>query len=126
MKNESVISRIISAIKGNKIAVRENLFYDSFKGSVDFALDDVPNWRAVLSASPIVPPATVNIISGTTPTPLIVAYNSSSGPGYTLQRADNSFDWNTGVKYDGTNFTITGDDNGSGKFADSFVFKIRP
>jgi hypothetical protein len=51
MKHESVISRIISAIKGNKIAVRENLFYDTLKGNLDFGLDDVPNMRAVLSAN---------------------------------------------------------------------------
>lgn len=51
MKNESVISRIISAIKGNKIAVRENLFYDTVKGIVDFGLDDLITLRVLQSSA---------------------------------------------------------------------------
>lgn len=49
MKHESLINRIASAITGNKIAVVENLFYDTLKGNLDFAPDDIPNVRAVLS-----------------------------------------------------------------------------
>ena len=83
MKNESVVSRIISAIFGNKIAIRENLFYDSFKGSLDFAPDDIPNYRAVLAAvgtggaSQIITPIT----GGTTPNPTTVYYNTVSAIG---------------------------------------------
>jgi hypothetical protein len=127
MKNESVISRIISAIKGNKVAVRENLFYDTVKGMLDFAPDDIPNWRAVNSVVPVAPPAPTPIVAGTDATPKVIAYNLSGSPSYMLIRgSDNSFDWNTNVQYDGINFTILGADNGSGKFADSFMFYIRP
>jgi hypothetical protein len=59
MKNESVISRIVSAIKGNKIAVRENLFYNTYKSSVDFADDDIPNWRAVKAGVPGISPIAI-------------------------------------------------------------------
>lgn len=126
MKNESVVSRIISAIKGNKVAIRENLFYDTVKGNLDFAADDLINKRcalAILAGGGVDP---VPITAGTTVTPLIVAYSASANPSYILQRADDSFDWNTDVKYDGANFTIAGDDDGSGKFADSYTFVIKP
>lgn len=127
MKNESVTSRIISAIKGNKVAIRENLFYDTVKGNLDFADDDLINKRtavALISGGGITP---TPIIAGTTVTPLVIAYSASSNPGYTLRRvSDNSFDWNTNVQYDGANFTILGADNGSGKFADSYTFAIKP
>lgn len=49
MRHESVINRILSKIQGVKIAVRENLKYETFKGSSDFSDDDIPNWRAVQS-----------------------------------------------------------------------------
>lgn len=49
MKHEGVFSRLISSIFGNKIAVRENLFYNTFKGNLDFTDDDIPNWRATKS-----------------------------------------------------------------------------
>lgn len=127
MKNESVISRIISAIKGDKVAVRENLFYDTLKGNLDFAPDDLINLRcalAILAGGGIVP---VPIIAGTTATPLIIAYSGSVSPLYTLVRgSDNSFDWNTNVQYDGANFTILGADDGTGKFADNYTFAIKP
>lgn len=127
MKNESVISRIISAIKGDKVAVRENLFYDTLKGNLDFAPDDLINLRcalAILAGGGIAP---TPIIAGTTATPLIIAYSGSVSPLYTLVRgSDNSFDWNTNVQYDGANFTILGADDGTGKFADSYTFAIKP
>lgn len=125
MKNEGVISRIISAIKGDKIAVRENLFYNIRKGALDFELDDLPNWNAVLSVVPVSPDP-VPITAHVTTTPLTVPYDVGNNPLYSLKRDDNSFDWNTGVVYDGTSFIITGDDDGSGKFADDFVFQIKP
>lgn len=128
MKYEVIISRIISAITGDKVAVRENLFYDSFKGAVDFTDDDLVNKRYVDSIVPGggVAPVPSIITAGVTPTPLVVAYNATTSPIYSLKRPDNSFDWNTTVQYDGADFTINGADDGSGKFADSYIFTIKP
>lgn len=83
MKNESVISRIISAMFGNKIAVRENMFYDSMKGSVDFAPDDIPNWRAVLAAVGTGGASQIGtaITSGVTANPITVYYTILSAAG---------------------------------------------
>lgn len=70
MKHESVISRIISAIFGGKIAVRENLFYDTFKAAIDFLDDDIPNWRAVKAVA--VADQEIFIAAGSPyPTPLV-------------------------------------------------------
>jgi hypothetical protein len=127
MKNESVISRIISAIKGNKVAIRENLFYDTVKGTVDFDDDDLVNKRYVDSSTGGIPPNPTVIVAGTTATPLVIAYSATSSPAYTLLRtSDNSYDNNTTVTYDGTNFTILGADDGTGKFADGYTFSIKP
>lgn len=125
MKNERIISRIISAIKGDKVAVRENLFYDTTKGLLDFAPDDLINLRTALA---ILAGANQTVItSGTTVTPLVVAYAGTITPSYTLIRtSDNSFDFNTNVQYDGVNFTINGADDGTGHFADSYTFSIKP
>jgi hypothetical protein len=126
MKNEIIVSRIISAIFGNKVPIRENLFYDTMKGSLDFADDDVPNWRAVKAAATVGPVPTT-ITAGVTLTPLVIPYIGSISPGYTLIRSfDNSYDNNTTVTYDGTNFTILGADDGTGKFADGYTFSIKP
>lgn len=126
MKNESVVSRIISAIKGARVAVRENLFYDTPKSLIDFADDDLINKRALSGAGIIIPPDPVVITAGVTATPLAVAYVATVSPGYTLLRSDDSFDNNTNVTYDGANFTIYGADDGTGRFADSFTFSIKP
>lgn len=69
MKHESLVNRIASAIFSQKIAVRENLFYDAFKGSLDFADDDIPNWRAVQAivgggGSPVAIPIGTPLTSG--------------------------------------------------------------
>lgn len=125
MKNESIISRIISAINGNKVAVRENLFYDATKGLLDFEPDDLINLRA---AQTLISGANQTVITaGTTLTPLVIAYAETATPGYTLIRtSDNSFDNNTNVQYDGANFTILGADDGMGHFADNYIFNIKP
>jgi hypothetical protein len=85
--------------------------------------DDLPYW---FTASLPPPPAPVSIIGGTTSNPLTVPYVGNSSTGYTLRRADGSFDWNTSVTYDGSQFVITGDDDGSGHFSDSLTFAIKP
>lgn len=78
----------------------------------------------------IAPPTPTNIVAGTDATPKIIAYSATSNPGYVLINLTGSpvklIDNATNVTYDGTNFTIYGADNGSGKFIDSFVFIIKP
>lgn len=64
MKNEYIISRIKSAIFGNKVAIQENLYYDTYKSLGDFSPDDLVNKRALLGAG-VVPPVFVTIPSGT-------------------------------------------------------------
>jgi len=87
MKNESVISRIISAIFGSKIAVRENLYYDTTKGTLDFADDDLPNWRAVLAVVPGAGAQQIEtpIIGGTSNNPVTIYYTilTPTGTGVT-------------------------------------------
>lgn len=73
------------------------------------------------------PPDPTTITAGVDTIPVTVAFDGNDSTSYALKRAsDGSFDWNTPVTYDGSNFVITGDDDGTGKFADSFIFGIRP
>lgn len=127
-RHESFINRILPKIVGAPVAAGVKLFYEQFYGILDFTSDDmIPNLRAVKALLAGGGVAAVNITAGTTGTPKTVPYAVTANPSYTLQRAsDNSFDWNTGVTYDGTNFVINGADDGTGKFADSFVFTIKP
>lgn len=93
----------------------------------DLEDDDLVTKYLLVNAAPTTPPTPIPIIAGTTPTPLVTPYSLTSLPLYGLLRSsDNSFDWNTNVIYDGANFTINGNDDGSGKFADSFTFFIKP
>jgi len=86
--------------------------------------DDLPYW---FTAGLPIPPSPTIITAGVTATPLTVAYAGGSSTGYVLKRtSDGSFDWNTTVKYDGSVFTIIGDDKGDGTFADSYIFGIKP
>lgn len=73
------------------------------------------------------PPSPTIITAGVTATPLTIAYTGNASTSYALRRqSDNSYDWNTNVQYDGLNFVIEGADDGTGKFADSFIFGIKP
>ena len=93
----------------------------------DFADDDLVTKYAVSGQIAPLPPNSTIITAGTTVTPLTVAFEGGDSTSYTLKRAsDNSFDWNTNVQYDGSVFTILGEDDGSGKFADSYVFAMKP
>lgn len=130
MRHEGAFSRIMSAIFGNKVAVRENLFYDTMKGSLDFAPDDIPNVRAVLayiSGGGLEP---ISIPQTTTTTPKVIAYSATISPDYVLINLTGSptnlIDNSTNVTYDGANFTIYGLDDGTGHFSDSFTFAIKP
>lgn len=127
MKSEGVFSRIISSLLGEKVAVRENFFYNGTrKRASDFALDDLINKQAALDLISASGGTPTNIIAGTTVTPLVIAYAATSFPDYVLIRgSDDSFDKDTNVQYDGTQFTINGNDDGTGHFADSYTFAIK-
>lgn len=45
MSHIGVLTRIISKLVGQKVAIRENLYYETVKGNLDFALDDLINLR---------------------------------------------------------------------------------
>lgn len=128
MRGEYAISRIISAIFSNKVAVRENLFYDTVKGDLDFADDDLINKRCLLALIPdpdsqIITP----IIGGTTGNPITVTYGAMTNPTLIFRNADGSNYAGAVNNVDnGTAIVLTGDDNGSGKFADSFSFILKP
>lgn len=128
MKNESVISRIISAIKGDKVAVRENLFYDTVKGNLDFEDDDLINKRtveAIISGGTL--QITTNIVAGTTPNPKTVAYSGMVNPSLVFRNLDGSnYSGATNNVDNGTDIVLTGDDDGTGHFADTFTFIIKP
>lgn len=84
------------------------------------------HWVSFGGGSPS-PPSPTTITAGVTADPLTIPYTGNASTTYILRRAsDNSIDWNTNVSYDGTNFVVSGDQNGSGKFADSMVFAIKP
>lgn len=79
------------------------------------------------------PPIITTITANVTSNPLQVNYDQTlySYPNYALLRvSDGSFDWNTSVipNYNPISgsafFTITGDDDGTGLFADSYIFII--
>lgn len=121
-------SRIVAVVRGTFVLLGDILKYDTAYGTLDFTSDDmIPNIRvvkALISGGGLIPTV---IEAGVTPTPLVIAYNGTVSPDYILIRAsDNSYDKNTNVQYDGVNFTILGADDGTGKFADSYSFSIRP
>ena len=69
----------------------------------------------------------ITITAGVTSTPLTIPFVGDGFASYILKRAsDNSFDNNTTVTYDGANFVLYGADDGTGHFADSYIFGIRP
>lgn len=72
---------------------------------------------------PIVTP----IVGGTTPNPISVNYGAMEFPTLIFRNADGSnYAGATNNVDDGTAITLTGDDDGSGHFADSFTFVIKP
>lgn len=110
MRHESIVSRIVSAIFNTRIPIRENLYYDSFKGTLDFADDDLPNWRAVKAFSNA-PPFPYNIPSGSQ-TPIIINFTDNTikigtaGPvdiGKVLTNYQNNPDINFDLVIDATN-----------------------
>lgn len=129
MKHEGAFNRIISVIFGDKVAVRENLFYNTFKGSLDFAPDDLPNWRAVLA---VVPGGgetaiTTPIVSGVTSNPITVNYGTMVNPTIILRNVDGSNYSGSGHNVDnGVEIILTGDDDGTGHFIDTFTFILKP
>lgn len=74
--------------------------------------------------------APIIITAGVTETPKTVPFIGDYLTGYVLRNISGSpanlIDNNTNVTYDGSNFVIYGADDGSGKFAESFIFGIRP
>lgn len=76
------------------------------------------------------PPDPVVITAGTTVTPLTVAFAGGASTGYSLVRTTGDrapmIDNDTNVGWDFATFTIYGADDGTGHFADSFIFGIKP
>jgi len=138
MKNEGVISRIISAITGNKIAVRENLYYDTIKGTVDFALDDLINLRtahALLNGVPfqaVIPAGTAMPVNYTeTDIPgldkyfqykIYIPLNSTTNTPIGTPRIDAIFTDSTKVTLASIN--VYGNDDGSGNFNEDTTVTI--
>lgn len=125
-RNEGFFNKISAAFFGVPISVGIIMFYKTSYALADFTSDDmIPNLRTVKA---LISGVNQTIITaGTTLTPLVIAYTTTATPSYTLIRtSDNSFDFNANVQYDGANFTINGADDGSGKFADSYTFNIKP
>ncbi len=143
MRNERVISRIISAIFGDKVAVRENLFYDTVKGALDFADDDLINKRAAAALSGVeyqtfavagdpnplnIPVATLvaNGINKLEPAvrntiPLYGHANSDTTEG-TVSRVD--YNYTDPTKTVLVSIDVWGNDNGSGGFNEDTNFTI--
>lgn len=66
MRHEPLVNRILSKIAGVKIAIRENLFYETFKGLLDFAPDDLINLRAAQALlGSVSTPTRLNFQTGT-------------------------------------------------------------
>lgn len=87
--------------------------------------DALPYW--FVNGNPPAPAHTV-ITAGTTVTPLSIMYTGDiNTTGYILRRVSDGWDNKaTQVTYDGTTFTVNGDDDGSGKWLESYVFQILP
>lgn len=103
--------------------------YTSAPVTTDLVDNDIPAWVNVLDAVSGItptPPDPTPITAGTTATPLVIPYSGTQFPQYALIRgSNNSYDNNTEVDYDGTNFSIQGNDDGTGHFADDYTFYIR-
>lgn len=102
--------------------------YRTFYGNVDFEDDDIPNWRAVkaLSGGTIV---VTNIQAGITPTPIIIAYVSTTYPRWNAVKTDTGeYDQTYPVVYNMTDqqFEINALDDGSGKALESYTVTINP
>lgn len=93
----------------------------------DLEDDDFITKYLLVNSQPPSPPTPTTIQAGVTVNPLIVIFVGNASTLYSLRRAaDSSYDWNTSVIFDGSQFTITGDDDGTGHFADGFTFAIKP
>lgn len=92
----------------------------------DLGDDDFVTKYLLQNSVPPAPPDPTAITAGVTATPLTVPYSTTSYPGYLLMRTDGSYDNNTPVVFTGGNFTITGDADSGGKFADNYTFIIKP
>lgn len=102
----------------------------SWTGGIIFdANAQVPGTTIINPSSILPPPLSFAITAGVTSTPYTVSYDATlykSGEYALIRTSNNVFDWNTNVEWVSGSFTILGDDDGTGHFADSFTFWIFP
>lgn len=120
------INELVSPIRGNRIFFGDKAAYKEHYALIDMEDDDLVTKSMLDSIVPAPDDIIIDIIAGTTETPVTVPYPNMQNPLYRLLRSsDDSFDWNTVVKDDGVNLIVNGADDGTGKFADSYTFIIK-
>lgn len=88
------------------------------KGMLQVVADSIPG---------AIPQVTTPIVGGTTPNPITVPYTGMENPTLIFRNADGSNYSGAVNNVDtGTDIVLTGDDDGTGHFADSFSFVIKP
>jgi hypothetical protein len=87
--------------------------------------DDLPYWFTTAGSTPPVPPIVRNITGGVTTIPQTYAHPGMVWP--TVMFRDGSGNTYGGAfgQDTGTDIVVSGDDDGSGKFADSFIVIIK-
>lgn len=88
------------------------------RGMLNTAIDSIPTMGIQV---------TTPIVSGVTANPITVAYTGYANPTLIFRNADGSEYAGAVNNVDnGANIVLTGDSDGSGHFADSFSFIIKP
>jgi len=86
---------------------------------------DLPYWFTAAGSTPPVPPIVMDITSGVTTIPQMIAHPGMTWPIVFFRAPDGSIYTGATSVDDGTNIIVSGDDMGDGTFADSFTVIIK-
>lgn len=132
---KGVLAEWIRSMTGGPIQSDSDIVYTDPPSLTDLEDNGLVTKDMLLSSIPGVPvnPVITLIVGGTTSNPITVSYGDMTNPTLLFRNSDGSnyagAANNTDNAYAGSpsnSITLTGDDNGSGKFVDSFTFIIKP
>lgn len=119
----------IRSMAGGPITSDSDIVYSDPPSLTDLESNGLVTKNMMVSYVPS-PPAdqiTTPIIGGTTDNPITVNYGDMVNPTLIFRTAAGlNYTGSVNNQDTGTTIVLTGDDNGSGKFADSFSFIIKP
>ena len=88
--------------------------------------NDLPYWFTTSGATPPIPPIVRNITGGVTTIPQTIVHTGMTWPSVIFRDGSGNEYAGATSQDNGTSIIVTGDDDGSGKFADSFVVVVKP